>query len=181
MWSLVYSGCFAISSVGLSGDLALFSLSYVVHITPATGSVWRAILWRTPPGIKSWILGFPLFYASTMEWVLLCCGNFTIILARWTCGSSRSNSVAYQCVLGLQDCELMDLDMRVQNHVVQSSRCGQSWRFGWIGLLQMLTSLIVLKIVWWRTSLPLMNRCACGCEARHQPSTRKKYSHMINV
>jgi hypothetical protein len=57
MWSLGYSGCYAISSSGLSGGLALFWLSLVsisimpcnsrcidVHITPENGIKWRAMI-----------------------------------------------------------------------------------------------------------------------------------------
>jgi hypothetical protein len=55
MWSLGYSGCFAVSSVGLSGGLVLFWLSSVsvsvktcnarcidAYITPESGIKWCA-------------------------------------------------------------------------------------------------------------------------------------------
>jgi hypothetical protein len=55
LWSLGYSGCFDVSSVGLSGGLVLFWLASIsvsvktcnaqcidTHITPESGIKWRA-------------------------------------------------------------------------------------------------------------------------------------------
>jgi hypothetical protein len=55
MWSLGYFGCYDVSSLGQSGGLALFRLSYIsvtlkpcnahcidVHITLENGNKWRA-------------------------------------------------------------------------------------------------------------------------------------------
>jgi exonuclease III len=97
MWSLGYSGCYAVSSVGLSGGLALFWLSSVsvtikpcnarcidVHITPDNGIKWRATFVYGEPRreyrLEFW--DFLRFMRAHWDGPWICCGDFNEVLSQ---------------------------------------------------------------------------------------------------
>jgi hypothetical protein len=97
MWSLGYSGCFAISSEGQSGGLVLFWLSSVsvtlmpcnsrcidVHITPEVGVKWRATFVYGEPRRehRNAFWDFLRFMRDQWNGPWLVCGDFNEVLSQ---------------------------------------------------------------------------------------------------
>jgi hypothetical protein len=97
MWSLGYSGCYAVSSSGLSGGLALFWLSSVpvtvmpcnarcidVQISPENGIKWRATFVYGEPRkeLRHEFWEFLRFMRAQWNGPWLCCGDFNKVLSQ---------------------------------------------------------------------------------------------------
>jgi hypothetical protein len=126
MWSLGYSGCFAVSSVGLSGGLGLFWMSSMsvsiqgfnnrcidVSITSEGGETWRTTFVYGEPKRERRHEFWDLLRAirSTCNGPWLCCGDFNEVLSQDEHIGPRDRTetriAAFQDCL--QDCGLMDL------------------------------------------------------------------------
>lgn len=126
MWSLGYSGCFAISSDGLSGGLGLFwlsSMSVFVQgfnnrcidalITQEGGVEWRTAFVYGEPRRELRHEFWDQLRSLSNSWKgpWLCCGDFNEVLSQdehlGPRGRTESQIVAFQDCL--QDCNLMDL------------------------------------------------------------------------
>jgi hypothetical protein len=117
MWSLGYSGCYAVSSVGLSGGLALFWLSSIsvsvkpcnsrcidVHITPENGIKWRATFVYGEPRreFRSEFWDFLRFMRAQWDGPWLCCGDFNEVLCQDEHLGPRDRTEAQ--ISAFQDC-----------------------------------------------------------------------------
>jgi hypothetical protein len=126
MWSLGYSGCFAVSSVGLSGGLGLFwssPLAVSVRgfnnrcigtlITPESGTEWRMTFVYGEPKreLRHEFWTHLRSLSTTWSGPWICCGDFNEVLSQDEHLGPRdrieAQIVAFQDCL--QDCGLMDL------------------------------------------------------------------------
>jgi hypothetical protein len=134
MWSLGYSCCYAVSSVGLSGGLALFWLPSVlvsvqacnsrcidVHVTLVDGIKWRPSFVYGEPRRerRSEFWDFLRFMRAQWNGPWICCGDFNEVLSQDEHIGPRDRTenqinAFRDC---LQDCELTDLGFEGPNFI----------------------------------------------------------------
>jgi hypothetical protein len=168
MWSLGYSGCYAVNCDGLSGGLALVWLSSVsvlikpcnarcidVHITLKNGIKWRATFVYGEPRRerRSEFWDFLCFMRAQWDGPWICCGDFNEVLNQDEHFGPRERTDAQISAFRdcLQDCELMDLGFEARNiHEVTDKAVTLMLKFALIELWQTVIFRRCLRNVLWR-------------------------------
>jgi hypothetical protein len=142
MWSLGYAGSFAVSSVGLSGGLALFWLpqytvslkgfnSHIidVHISLDNEEPWRATFVYGEPKRSQRHEFWDLLRRLRSEWQgpWICCGDFNEALSQDEHVGARDRSEAQMSLFRdcLDDCCLADLGFSGPKFTWNNRQCEQ--------------------------------------------------------